>query len=102
MKSISNPRPSLAKATPLRTCVSCRQVKDKREMMRLIRTTDRVIEIDIRHRRDGRGAYLCRDTKCWEAGLKGDRLERALRTSLTSENREQLLKQAQELLEGAS
>jgi predicted RNA-binding protein YlxR (DUF448 family) len=80
------------KHIPQRTCVSCRQVKAKRELIRLVRVADGTIEVDTSGKKAGRGAYLCPAPECWEDGLKRGRLEHALRTTLTRENREQLIK----------
>ena len=75
---------------PQRTCIACRQAREKQELVRLVCGADGKVEVDTSGRRAGRGAYLCRVAECWEMGLKGNRLERALRTSLTLENREEL------------
>ncbi len=91
----------LTKRIPQRTCLACRQVKAKRELIRLVRTANGNIEIDRRGKTAGRGAYLCRAGECCEAGLKGNRLEHALRTNIKSDNRQQLLEQIGELLKGA-
>ena len=80
--------------------MACRKVKAKRELVRLVRTPDGSIEIDSSGKKTGRGAYLCRVWECWEAGLKGNRLEHALRSNLTQDNREQLTKQVRDLLKG--
>lgn len=58
----------------------------------MVRIFDGRIEADTDGKKVGRGAYLCRAQECWEIGLKGSRLEHALRTSLTQDNREQLIK----------
>ncbi len=92
----------MVKHIPQRTCVACHQVKAKRELIHLVRTPDSNIEIDSSGKKTGRGAYLCRAWECWETGLKGTRLEHALRGSLNQNNREQLIKQAKELLKGAN
>lgn len=94
--------PVSTRRVPQRTCVACRQVKTKRELIRLVHTADGNIEIDSDGKKEGRGAYLCRAWGCWEAGLKGNQLEHALRGSLTPDNREQLAKQARELIEGSN
>src|SRR3990170_6338274 len=94
MRSISIP---LVKPSPQRTCVTCRQVKTKRELIRLVRIADGNVEIDIGGKRNGRGAYLCRAQKCWETALKSGRLEHGLRTVLDQHQREQLTKAAETL-----
>ncbi len=85
-----------------RTCLACRKVQDKRELIRLVRTPEGNIEIDSIGKKAGRGAYLCRALDCWERGLKDDRLEYALHGGkLTDDEREELRQQARELLQGA-
>lgn len=87
---------------PQRTCIACRQVKDKGELMRVVRTPEGTIEIDSTGKKKGRGAYICRDLACWEKARKGKQLEHALRGEVTGEEREELTSQARDLLKGAS
>ena len=89
-KSISQ-LPVSIKHIPQRTCVACRKVKAKRELIRLVRLADGRVEVDINDRKAGRGAYLCRAWECWQIGLKSGRLEHALRITLIQDNREQLI-----------
>jgi len=83
---------------PQRTCLGCGKVRAKKELVRLVCAGDRV-EVDTGGRKDGRGAYLCREWACWETGLKGSRLEHVLRTGLTQGNREELIRRGKELLQ---
>lgn len=76
---------------PQRTCIGCRQVRPKREMIRVVRTSDAGVQVDLTGKRSGRGAYLCPQQICWEAALGGGRLDHALRTRLTPEERETLM-----------
>jgi predicted RNA-binding protein YlxR (DUF448 family) len=85
------------KHVPQRTCVGCGQIRSKREMVRIVRTPDGGVEIDETGKRSGRGAYLCRRQECWEVALTKDRLEYALKTSLTDEERAALQEFAQGL-----
>ena len=80
---------------PQRTCVGCREVRPKRELIRIVRTATEAVEIDPTGKKSGRGAYLCKVKGCWEAGLKRERLDRALRTKITSENRGELAQYAE-------
>ncbi len=91
MESISQ-APVSVKHIPQRTCVACRRVGPKRELIRLVRISGRSVEVDTGGKRIGRGAYLCPAPGCWQIGLKGGRLEHALRTTLTQDNREQLIR----------
>ncbi len=92
---------SISQHIPKRSCVACRQVRPKRELIRLVCTADRCVEIDCSGKRDGRGAYLCKKEECWEVGLKSNRLEYTLRTTLTVGDREELLRQGRELVGGS-
>ena len=57
-----------------------------------MRTADGSIGVDTVGKMAGRGAYLCRSRDCWETGLGGGRLEHFLKTTITQDNREQLIK----------
>lgn len=74
---------------PQRTCVACRQVEGKRGLIRLVRT-DAGVEIDEKGKRPGRGMYLHANQQCWQAALKGGRIEQALRVKLSAANRQAL------------
>ena len=75
---------------PQRTCIVCRRVLSKRELIRVVRTPEEHIVIDEAGKKPGRGAYLCRDRACVEKALKGNQLDHALRATLSSEEKEQL------------
>lgn len=75
---------------PERTCVACRQVRPKRELLRVVHSPADRIEVDPTGKKAGRGAYLCRMRTCWELALKRHSLEQALKTSLSPEDREAL------------
>ena len=78
--------------------MACREVRPKPELVRLVRVFDGRVEGDAEGRKAGRGAYLCQAPQCWEVGLKGNRLEHALRATLTPDNREQLIRYGKALL----
>lgn len=73
------------KHKPQRTCIACRETKDKRELLRVVRTPEGNFIIDPTGKANGRGAYLCRQASCWEKGLQKQRLAQALRVTLTAE-----------------
>ena len=85
------------KHIPLRTCVECRQVRPKRELVRIVRTPAGDIEIDDRGKAAGRGAYLCRKRGCWEGAMTHDRLDYALKTKLGADDKERLLEYGRQL-----
>lgn len=76
--------------------MACGTAGPKRQLVRLVRVSGGV-EVDPGGKRAGRGAYLCPAAECWEVGLKKGRLEHALRTTLTPDNREQLLRYSEGL-----
>jgi uncharacterized protein len=76
------------KHIPQRTCIGCREVLSKRELIRIVRTPSGVLR-DPTGKADGRGAYLHDKRSCWEQALKGS-LAHALKTELTKIDRGQL------------
>lgn len=76
------------KHIPQRTCVGCREVLAKRQMVRVVRTAEGVY-VDATGKRAGRGAYLHDKRSCWARGLKGA-LAHALKAELTHEDRARL------------
>lgn len=94
---MAQPEKARPRHIPLRTCIGCRMVKAKQGLIRLVATPDGGMAIDTAGRRPGRGAYLCPDRECWQAALKRNRLEYALRGKLSSEGLRQLVEYAQGL-----
>lgn len=88
------------KHIPQRTCVGCRQVQGKREMVRVVRTPEGRVEVDATGKRPGRGVYVHRTRECWELALQKDCLELALRASVSGEDRAVLAKFAEALEDG--
>ena len=83
-------QPQTPKRFPMRTCVSCRTERQKREFVRVVRAPDGTVSIDATGRANGRGAYLCADGSCWANALKKKSIERALSAPLTPEVRAHL------------
>lgn len=75
------------KHVPLRTCISCRETKPKRELLRVVRTPDGHVVIDPSGKKSGRGAYLCARLSCWENAMKKKRLEQEFELTLSEEDR---------------
>lgn len=78
------------KHVPQRTCVACRTVSPKRDLIRVVRTSEGSVIVDETGKAQGRGAYLCRNAGCWEEGLSRNAIGRALRVTLTDEDRSAL------------
>jgi len=70
------------KKIPMRKCVACQEMKIKKELLRIVRTPDKEIMIDITGKKSGRGAYLCFRTECLQLAKKKKSLERALETTI--------------------
>lgn len=78
------------KKTPLRKCVVCGEGKPKKELIRVVRNTEKTVSIDISGKINGRGAYLCTNIKCIEMAQKNNKLSRSLEVEVTSEIYEEL------------
>ena len=83
-------KPIHHKHIPQRTCVVCRETDAKRSLTRLVRTADEGVQIDPTGKRNGRGAYVCDQPACWDRAVQSDVLEKALRTTLTTEDRQRI------------
>lgn len=66
------------KKIPMRMCVACREMRAKKDLMRVVKTAEGELRLDLTGKLNGRGAYLCRDMACVERAFKMRALERAL------------------------
>jgi predicted RNA-binding protein YlxR (DUF448 family) len=85
------------KHVPQRTCVACRQVRPKKELIRIVRSPEGDIEVDETGKKSGRGAYLCRNKACWEIALAKSKLEYALETEIRVEEKDRLWQHSRSL-----
>lgn len=83
----------MAKKVPLRQCVGCGEMKGKKEMMRVLRTAEGEICLDITGKKNGRGAYLCKQRECLEKARKNKGLERSFKISIPEKVYETLNKE---------
>lgn len=97
-----NRKKSRPKHVPQRTCVACRQKGDKRGLIRIVRSSDGTVAIDPTGKRNGRGAYLCDRTGCWQRALDTSSLARALNTDITDETHRSFKEYAATLADGES
>jgi len=72
----------LQKKVPMRMCVACREMKPKKELLRVVRTPEGAVEVDRTGRKNGRGAYLCGTVDCLNKAVKTRALERALQQKI--------------------
>jgi len=84
---------------PMRQCIGCGEKKSKRDMIRVLRTTEGEIILDATGRKNGRGAYLCRSAECFRKAEKSKGLERSLKTGIPAEVYESLEKEIEKLAE---
>jgi predicted RNA-binding protein YlxR (DUF448 family) len=70
---------------PLRMCVGCREMKEKKSLIRVVRSPEGEVSLDPTGKKSGRGAYVCREGSCLQRALKQRQLERQLQVTLTEE-----------------
>ena len=85
------------KKVPMRKCVGCREMKSKKEMIRVIRTQEGEFLLDATGKKNGRGAYICPDKECLNKAMKNKGLERSFKQSIPKEVYETLEKEMSQL-----
>ena len=75
----------MPKKIPMRQCTGCREMKPKRELIRVVRAPDGSISLDFKGKAPGRGAYVCRDMQCLKKAIKSRALERAFDVPIPQE-----------------
>ena len=83
----------MPKKVPQRTCMGCQAKKEKRELVRIVRSPEGEISVDMTGKKPGRGAYICPDLECLNKVVKSKRLERSLETAISQELYESLKEQ---------
>lgn len=73
------------KKIPMRQCTGCREMKPKRELLRVVRSPEGAISLDFRGKAPGHGAYVCRSAECLKRAVKSKALERAFGASVPEE-----------------
>ena len=81
----------MPKTIPIRQCLGCREQKPKNQLIRVVRSPEGTISVDLRGKAPGRGAYLCRNAACLKKALKSRAVERALNVSVPEEIWDRLL-----------
>ena len=87
------------KKIPLRLCVGCKEMKPKKEMMRVIKSAEGEIFLDTTGKKNGRGAYICKQVECLEEAFSNHGLERSLKISIPKETMENLSKEMKMFVE---
>lgn len=75
----------MAKKVPLRQCIGCGEMKSKKEMLRILRTAEGEICLDITGKKNGRGAYICTQRECLQKARRNKGLERSFKMSIPDE-----------------
>ena len=79
--------------TPMRMCTGCGEMKPKQELVRIVRSPEGEISVDLTGKKPGRGAYICRSAGCLGQSRKKRRLERAFSCAIADEVYEKLEKE---------
>ena len=88
----------MPKKIPMRMCVGCREMKPKKELLRVVRSPEGDVSMDATGKKSGRGAYVCYQEDCLLRALKQRQLDRALEVAVSAELTEQLKEALAKLL----
>lgn len=81
------------KKIPMRQCIGCREMKNKKELIRVIKNNEDEIFVDLTGKKNGRGAYICNSMECLEKAIKSKGLERAFKMVIQDEIYDELKKE---------
>ena len=80
----------MQKKIPMRQCLGCREMKPKKELVRIVRSPEGDIDLDCKGKASGRGAYICPNADCLKKAIKAKAIEKAFETSIPQEIYERL------------
>ncbi|SCY51989.1 MULTISPECIES: RNase P modulator RnpM [unclassified Butyrivibrio] len=83
----------MQKKIPMRKCVGCNEMKEKKELIRVLKTPEDEIILDTTGRANGRGAYICNNPECLKKAIKNRGLERSLKSHIPAEVSDRLQKE---------
>ncbi len=83
----------MQKKSPRRKCVGCNEMKEKKELIRVLKTPEDEIILDTTGRANGRGAYICNNPECLKKAIKNRGLERSLKSHISAEVSDRLQKE---------
>ena len=84
---------SQTRKIPMRKCIGCQEMKSKKELIRVIKTPEDQIEIDLTGRKNGRGAYICNSKECLAKAIKNKGLERSFKMPIPKEISDRLVEE---------
>lgn len=85
------------KKIPQRQCIGCGEMKDKKDMIRVLKTSENEIFLDATGRKNGRGAYVCPSMECLKKAIKNKGLERSFKMAIPKDVYEMLEKEMEQL-----
>ena len=85
------------KKIPQRQCIGCGEMKNKKDLIRVLKDTEGLISIDATGRKNGRGAYICPSVDCLKKAVKGKGLERSFKMPIPREVYESLEKEMEQI-----
>ena len=91
----------MPKKIPLRQCLGCREMKPKKELLRVVCTPEGTVTLDLRGKANGRGAYVCPNTECLKRAIRSKALSRAFDTEIPQEVYDSLLEEMEARTDGA-
>ena len=82
----------MQKKIPMRQCVGCREMRPKKELVRVVKSPEGAVSLDFRGKAPGRGAYLCPNAECLKKAIRAKALERAFSTQIPPEILDELVR----------
>lgn len=79
------------KKIPLRKCIGCGEMKPKKELIRVVKSPEGEISVDLTGKKSGRGAYICHSEECFLKARKSKRIEKSFSTAISDEVYDQML-----------
>ena len=86
----------MQKRIPQRQCMGCRERRNKRDMIRVVRTPEGAVNLDFSGKMNGRGAYICPDPECLKKAIRSKSLDRSLEVTIPQEVMDRLQKEMEE------
>ena len=86
----------MPKKIPMRQCLGCREMKPKKELVRVVRSPEGTVSLDLKGKAPGRGAYVCRSAACLKKALRSKALDRSLQVTIPPELYEALTRQMED------
>ena len=86
----------MQKKIPMRQCLGCREMRPKKELVRVVRSPEGEVSLDFKGKKPGRGAYLCRSAACLKQAVKSRAIARAFSAEIPQEVYDGLNEQMEE------